>query len=183
MTDSQWPIYVVFQQLRPDQPHVHAGAVHAPDAELALMHARDVFVRRPACYSLWVARASDILSRTKEQIAKIKALDSHRDQSDEQTYFIFQKLGHSGVITQVGQVRSHSAGGALQRALQELEDRSALVWWVIAASKITRSEPQDSASLFEPANHKTYRHQSDFKTLTFLRNLRAKRKGHEPRTS
>ena len=48
MTDTQWPLYEVFEQERPGQPHRNAGAVHAPDPELALQNARDVFVRRYA---------------------------------------------------------------------------------------------------------------------------------------
>ena len=40
--------------------HVHAGTVHAPDAELALQNARDLFTRRSEGVSLWVVRSSDI---------------------------------------------------------------------------------------------------------------------------
>src|SRR3989337_1551974 len=54
MSDTQWPRYEVFQQEAPDRPHRHAGSVHAPDAEIALLNGRDVFVRRPACSRLWV---------------------------------------------------------------------------------------------------------------------------------
>ena len=40
--------------------HVHAGTVHAPDAELAMQSARDLFTRRAEGVSLWVVRSSDI---------------------------------------------------------------------------------------------------------------------------
>ena len=40
--------------------HVHAGTVHAPDAELALQNARDLFTRRSEGVSLWVVKSSEI---------------------------------------------------------------------------------------------------------------------------
>ena len=40
--------------------HVHTGTVHAPDAELALQHARDLFTRRAEGISVWVVRSADI---------------------------------------------------------------------------------------------------------------------------
>jgi ring-1,2-phenylacetyl-CoA epoxidase subunit PaaB len=58
--DSQWPRYEVFKQDRPGRPHQNVGSVHAPDAELALQNARDVFARRPSCHSLWVVPAEVI---------------------------------------------------------------------------------------------------------------------------
>jgi len=55
MTDTQWPIWEVFVQEKQGAPHVHAGSVHAPDGELALLNARDVYARRPKVLSIWVA--------------------------------------------------------------------------------------------------------------------------------
>lgn len=68
MTDTQWPRFEVFQHNRPDGPHWNIGSVHAPDAEMALMNARDVFVRRPTCYSLWVVPAEAIFAMTDQEL-------------------------------------------------------------------------------------------------------------------
>jgi ring-1,2-phenylacetyl-CoA epoxidase subunit PaaB len=70
MTDTQWPRFIVFQQAKVDAPHQYAGSVHAPDAEMALMNARDVFVRRPTCVSLWVVPSTAVFSRTAEELAE-----------------------------------------------------------------------------------------------------------------
>jgi len=51
---TQWPRYEVFKQDKPNKPYEAIGTVHAPDGELALFHARNVHVRRPACHGLWV---------------------------------------------------------------------------------------------------------------------------------
>jgi len=39
---------------------VYAGDVHAPDAEMALVLAKENYTRRDPCVSLWVVRADQI---------------------------------------------------------------------------------------------------------------------------
>ena len=48
------PVWEVFAQEKSGAPHVHVGNVHAADAELALLAARDVYARRGKPTSLWV---------------------------------------------------------------------------------------------------------------------------------
>ncbi len=86
MSDSDWPLWEVFVRAKRGVSHVHAGTVHAPDSELALQNARDLFTRRQEGVSIWVVRSDDV----------------------------------------------------------------------------TASDPADAASLFEPANDKTFRHPTDF---------------------
>ena len=57
---ADWPLWEVFVRARRGVSHVHAGSVHAPDAELALQHARDLFTRRSEGVSLWVVPAAAI---------------------------------------------------------------------------------------------------------------------------
>jgi len=57
---ADWPLWEVFVRARRGVSHVHVGTVHAPDAELALQNARDLFTRRSEGVSLWVVRSSDI---------------------------------------------------------------------------------------------------------------------------
>jgi ring-1,2-phenylacetyl-CoA epoxidase subunit PaaB len=42
--------------------HKHVGSLHAPDAEMAINHARDVYTRRNEGVGIWVVRAQDIVS-------------------------------------------------------------------------------------------------------------------------
>ena len=55
-----WPLWEVFVRAKRGVSHVHAGTVHAPDAELALQNARDLFTRRSEGVSLWVVKSSEI---------------------------------------------------------------------------------------------------------------------------
>lgn len=57
---SQGPLWEVFVQNEPPNPHEHAGSLHASDAEMALQAARDVYSRRGSVQSIWVVPASAI---------------------------------------------------------------------------------------------------------------------------
>ncbi len=59
---SGWPLWEVFIRQRRGMSHVHAGSLHAPDAEMALQSARDVYTRRGEGISLWVVKSSQITS-------------------------------------------------------------------------------------------------------------------------
>ena len=64
---KDWPLWEVFIRSRGGLAHKHVGSVHAPDAELALRHARDTYTRRMEGVSIWVARSSDIVASDPEQ--------------------------------------------------------------------------------------------------------------------
>ena len=52
--------YEVFQQARDGDPMRHGGSVMAPDAELALHYARELYGRRGESVRLWIIRRADI---------------------------------------------------------------------------------------------------------------------------
>lgn len=41
---------------------MHAGSLHAPDAEMALRNARDLYTRRNEGISLWIVKSSDMIT-------------------------------------------------------------------------------------------------------------------------
>lgn len=47
-------LFAVLRQDSKNESHVHVGDVHAPDAEMALILAKEQFTRREPCVSLWV---------------------------------------------------------------------------------------------------------------------------------
>ena len=59
---GQGPLWEVFTQAEDGQPHEHAGSVHAPDKELALQNARDVYSRRGKVVNIWVVRSDQIVA-------------------------------------------------------------------------------------------------------------------------
>ncbi len=57
---AEWPLWEVFIRGQHGLSHRHVGSLHAPDAEIAIRHARDVYTRRNEGVSIWVARATNI---------------------------------------------------------------------------------------------------------------------------
>ena len=55
-----WPLYEVFVRGKRGLNHVHVGSLHAPDAEMALRNARDLYTRRNEGVSIWVVKADDV---------------------------------------------------------------------------------------------------------------------------
>ena len=57
---NEWPLWEVFIRGQHGLSHNHVGSLHAPDAEIAIKNARDVYTRRNEGMSIWVVRSSDI---------------------------------------------------------------------------------------------------------------------------
>ena len=57
-----WPLWEVFVRTKGGLAHRHFGSVHAPDAELALRHARDTYTRRQEGVSIWVVPSEQIIA-------------------------------------------------------------------------------------------------------------------------
>jgi ring-1,2-phenylacetyl-CoA epoxidase subunit PaaB len=66
-----WPLWEVFIRSRGGLSHKHVGSVHAPDSELAIRHARDVYTRRLEGVSLWVIKSSDIVASDPDQFGPL----------------------------------------------------------------------------------------------------------------
>lgn len=63
--------FEVFRRSGHKEPFQHAGAVTAPDPEMALLMAKECFVRRREGDHLWVVRRSDINSFKDESLLEI----------------------------------------------------------------------------------------------------------------
>lgn len=177
MADTQWPRYEVFEQATEDQPHQNTNAVHAPDGEMALMNARDVFVRRPRCVSMWVVPVNKIFSKTAQELANpdwATTLETENTSTSAEPYYVFQKLKQRGSQTYVGMVEAKSPVEALQQALGIYSEGNPLVWWVFPARFVTKSEPDDVESMFDPALDKTFRDQSEYHTIAMMYEIKKK---------
>ena len=55
-----WPLWEVFVRANRGLSHVHVGSLHAPDAEMAIRNARDLYTRRNEGVSIWVVPAEAV---------------------------------------------------------------------------------------------------------------------------
>jgi ring-1,2-phenylacetyl-CoA epoxidase subunit PaaB len=62
MSDArhEWPLWEVFIRGQHGLNHRHVGSLHAPDAQMAIKNARDVYTRRNEGVSIWVVEAAHI---------------------------------------------------------------------------------------------------------------------------
>jgi ring-1,2-phenylacetyl-CoA epoxidase subunit PaaB len=176
--------FEVFQQDRPDRPHQNCGSVHAPDAELALLNARDVFARRPQCINLWVVPAGAILARTAQELAENPLDDEPTTPGATtlETYLVFQKQSQRRAMTyvsHVGEVEAPSPLAALRRAIAQFGSEGVFVWWVCPASAVARTAADDIESMFLPAHNKTYRQPSEYRTVTQMKQILRQRETTE----
>ena len=54
---KEWPLWEVFIRGQHGMSHRHVGSLHAPDAEMAVKNARDVYTRRKEGLSIWVVES------------------------------------------------------------------------------------------------------------------------------
>lgn len=65
-TNSHLVTYEVFHQEKRGKQPVHAGIVHAPTPELALMYAKEQYGRRGKTANLWVVKTSEVFTFSSE---------------------------------------------------------------------------------------------------------------------
>lgn len=174
--DTQWPRYEVFQQASAESSLENCGSVHAPDADMALQNARDVFVRRPQTANLWVVPAAAILSVTREELVGLPAAPAvDSADSPEETYHIFTKTSQRRSMTFVryrGDITAATPRQALQQALGKSGPEGAYVWWIVPSAAVTRSRAEDASMLFDPAHDKTFRLPGAYRTRTLMEEIR-----------
>lgn len=90
---EEWPMWEVFVRARRGISHVHIGSLHAPDAEVALQNARDVYTRRNEGASLWVVPSSEIHAFEPEDISDYVEANE-KVYRHATTYDIPDEVGH-----------------------------------------------------------------------------------------
>lgn len=178
---DQWPRYEVFKQDRPDGPFRNVGSVHAPDAELALMNARDVFARRPACVALWVVADAAFLRRTAEELAGERGSRGERETEDSIQYAVFSKQSQRQAMTYVdyiGEVTARSPQEAIREATDSFGEDTGIVWWVCPAGAIVASDPDELPGL-EAATGKLFRMPNQYRTVFTMQKIRRGEEGDE----
>ena len=67
MSGSARRLWEVFVRPRRGLSHTHVGSLHAPDAEMALRNARDLYTRRQEGVSIWVVPAAAITASSPDE--------------------------------------------------------------------------------------------------------------------
>ena len=62
MSKKEWPLWEVFIRSKQGLSHKHVGSLRAPDAEMAISNARDVYTRRSEGISIWVVESVNVVA-------------------------------------------------------------------------------------------------------------------------
>jgi len=62
MSNKEWPLWEVFIRSKQGLSHKHVGSLRAPDEEMAINNARDVYTRRSEGVSIWVVKSTDVIA-------------------------------------------------------------------------------------------------------------------------
>ncbi|MBI3234558.1 MAG: 1,2-phenylacetyl-CoA epoxidase subunit B [Bacteroidetes bacterium] len=65
---DNWETWEVFHQKKRGDQHIHVGIVHAPNADMALVMAKEAFGRRGITANLWVVKSSNIVATPYEDM-------------------------------------------------------------------------------------------------------------------
>ncbi|MDX1615847.1 MAG: hypothetical protein R3300_16150 [Candidatus Promineifilaceae bacterium] len=173
MPDTQWPRFEVFQQDRAGRPYQNVGSVHAPDAEMALQNARDVFVRRPRCHGLWVVPAESIVT-SGLQATPVEG-PGRRDGAGAEEYCVFGKTSQRrsmSYVSELGRVTAANPRMALAEGQQKFADETVYAWWVFPVTAVVSSRTEDVESMFAPAEDKDYRMPQQYRVFSEMMALR-----------
>ncbi len=83
-TNELFETFEVFHQAKTGGRHTHVGSVHAPNAEMAYLFAKEQYGRRLTTTSLWVVRTTDVFT-TAEDAAEMFASASTEEKEYRNT--------------------------------------------------------------------------------------------------
>lgn len=91
---DQWETFEVMHQSSRGGQHVHVGSVHAPNADMAILFAKEQYARRMKCVNLWVVRTSAITATSYDDADMFEpGLDkSYREAYGYKNKHIIQKF-------------------------------------------------------------------------------------------
>lgn len=87
-------LWEVFLRSRTGLAHQHVGSLHAADAAMALMAARDVYTRRGEALSIWVVPAEAITASAPEDRAMLFEPTADKPYRHAGFYEIPDDVGH-----------------------------------------------------------------------------------------
>src|SRR5580692_8917109 len=178
MTDTQWPVYQVFERPAIGRPMRAAGSVHAADAEMALQNAWAVYGRRPTAVALWVVPRSLVLMRSREELSgggfgTLSPSDG-RGQGEgpsEQTYCVFRRSAAKITYEEANTILAATAEQALDRAVAQFNGEDWQACWVFPAASVTSSESTREECSFAQ-QYKWFRDHKSFPVGALLRDAR-----------
>ena len=91
---KEWPLWEVFIRGQHGLNHRHVGSLHAPDAEMAINNARDVYTRRNEGVSIWVVPSAAITASSPSDKGPLFEPANSKVYRHPTFYDIPEEVGH-----------------------------------------------------------------------------------------
>ena len=88
---DQFQTFEVFHQKKRGTQHTHVGIVHAPNADMALLYAKEQYARREVTSNLWVV-PSNCVAATEYLDDDIFYTAPEKDYRDPATYKVMDRI-------------------------------------------------------------------------------------------
>ncbi len=156
LPEGGWPRWEAFVRQNGGLAHIHSESVHAPDAESALLNARDTYLRRVEGVSLWVAPAASVTAWESDSANNPPPASAAAAPSLWEVFIRHRRgLAH----LHAGSLRAVSPDDAIAKARNAFVTRDEGVSvWVVPSEDIYAADPVEAAALFEPFSDKDYRY-------------------------
>lgn len=92
VSNELFETYEVFHQAKTGARHTHVGSVHAPNAEMAYLFAKEQFGRRMTTTSLWVTRTTDIFTTNEDAELYITASAPEKEYRNANIWKVREKI-------------------------------------------------------------------------------------------
>lgn len=203
---DQFGTYEVFHQKKEGAPFVYVGPVHAPEADVAFLFAKEQYSRRFACTGLWVVPTAAITVTeyvgdqesaydtlpllTNQEAAAIPAAGSRYTDdtpaeeaayaAGEEDYDIFHLKKRGKAHQHVGKVRASSPAQALQVAKAVFgEQRPVVNVWAARSADFLRSDDEDR-DIWTTTPEKKYRDAISYKVQDRIERFKAETGTSQP---
>ncbi|UII23665.1 phenylacetic acid degradation b [Fulvivirga ligni] len=144
---DQFGTYEVFTQLKEDKPYQHEGIVHAPNADMAFIFAKEQYSRRMTCSGLFVVETRNVfVTDTTEDETNLYSLisDEFPKEGEAEEYEFFHLMKRGKQHQRVGSVEARNPQEALAMAKPAfIEEKPVYNVWVIKTSDILFSSDED----------------------------------------
>ena len=192
---DQFGTYEVFHQKKEGAPFVYVGPVHAPEADVAFLFAKEQFSRRFACTGLWVVPTAAITVTAyvgdqesaydtlpllpANQAPAVTTNDTAAEEAayaaGEEDYDIFHLKKRGKAHQHMGKVRASSPADALQVAKAVFgEQRPVANVWAVRSADILRSDEEDR-DIWTTTPEKKYRDAISYKVQDRIEKFKAER--------
>ena len=156
LPEQGWPRWEAFVRQNGGLSHIYSESVHAPDAETALLNARDAYLRRVEGVSLWVAPADAVTVWESDSEDPVPT-DGAPLESQLWEVFVRHRRGLAHV--HAGSLNATGPGDAITRARKAYVTRDEGVSvWVLPSSAVYAADPVEAEALFQPFADKDYRY-------------------------